>query len=473
MAAPAIVWFRRDLRLADHVALTAASSADRPVIPLFIWSPEDEGEWAPGAASRWWLHQSLEALGSQLADVGSRLILRRGPALDVLRELIEDAQAEAVFWHRRYDPASRKRDEKVKKALGDDGIEATSFNGSLLLEPWEVKTQKGDPYQVFTPFWRTCRKQLDPDEPLPAPDALVPPQRWPDSDALKSFALEPELAWPDGIAERWHPRDEGAHQRLDSFARDRVEDYPSDRDIPSVAGTSSLSPHLHFGEISPRQVYHRLAAHDGSGADKFLAEIGWREFAHHLLLHFPHTPDQPLREAFADYPWEDDAESLRAWQRGRTGYPIVDAGMRELWATGWMHNRVRMSVASFLVKDLHLPWQAGARWFWDTLVDADLANNTLGWQWSAGCGADAAPYFRIFNPVTQGERYDPQGAYIRRWVPELRELPDKLIHKPWKASAARLAEAGVTLGEDYPEPIVDHSVARDKALEGFERIKGK
>jgi len=481
MARPAIVWFRQDLRLTDNPALHAAVARGATVVPLFIWAPDEEGRWAPGAAARWWLHQSLSALDSDLRALGSRLLLLRGPSLAALRAVLRQTGATAVFWNRRYEPAVVARDAEIERALRADGVEVESANAALLVEPWQVATKTGGPYQVFTPFWRACRAQLAPSRPLPRPQRLDAPTVWPPGLDLADLRLEPAIDWAAAMRAAWTPGEDGAHARLEEFARGPIAGYAERRDVPGEASTSRLSPHLHFGEIGPRQIWQHIdvaGAGDArpgavAGAEKFLAEVGWREFAHHLLFHFPETPERPLRSAFAAFPWANDAVALRAWQRGQTGYPIVDAGLRELWATGWMHNRVRMIVASFLVKDLRLPWQDGAAWFWETLVDADLASNTLGWQWTAGCGADAAPYFRVFNPITQGEKFDPRGTYVRRWVPELRELPDAVVHKPWTANACTLAAAGVALGSDYPRPIVDHAVAREQALAAFARLNGR
>lgn len=474
-----LVWLRIDLRLADNPALHAAVKAGGAVVPVFIWSPEEESPWSPGGASNWWLHQSLVALESQLRAVGSRLVVRRGAALVELRQLANETGAKRVFWNRRYEPACIASDKSVKEALRADGIEAESFNAALLHEPWTIQNQSGKPFQVFTPFWRHCLAKPDPSEPLPAPKQIASPSRWPQSLALAELRLEPRIQWAEGFRAAWQPGEAGAREALKKFLSGTFDDYSEQRNRPDVIGTSRLSPHLHFGEISPRQVWHGLkamAAKRGLAVaqwrdSQFLAEVGWREFAHHLLFHFPHTPAEPLRADFKKFPWRKDAAWLKAWQKGRTGFPIVDAGMRELWTTGWMHNRVRMIVASFLVKDLLLPWQEGAKWFWDTLVDADLAQNTLGWQWSAGCGADAAPYFRVFNPTTQGEKFDPNGEYLRRWCPELAKLPAKWIHQPDKAPAAVLRAAGVEIGRDYPAPIVSHAIAREVALEAFARIR--
>jgi deoxyribodipyrimidine photo-lyase len=475
---PTIVWFRNDLRLKDHPALLAACAQRAPVVPVFLWSQEGEQQWSPGAASRWWLHQSLTALGNELARRGSRLIVRRGPILKALQSLVAEMQVSAVFWNRCFEPGALKRDAAVETALAGQGIEGRSFPGNLLHEPSEVKTQYGGPYQVFTPFWNACRQLPPPPRPRPAPGGIAAPSRWPGSIPIEELELEPAIDWAVGLRKTWKPGSAGAEEGLAEFLTDAVSMYPEHRDRPDLRGSSRLSPHLHFGEISVRKVWH--AVHEAarkrggkaqSDAVSFLRQLGWRDFARHLLFHFPHTVDQPLRPEFERFPWRADSRMLRAWQRGKTGFPIVDAGMRELWTTGWMHNRVRMIAASFLVKDLLIPWQQGAEWFWDTLVDADLANNTLGWQWTAGCGADAAPFFRIFNPVLQGKKFDPQGGYVRRWIPEIAGLPDRWIHEPGKAPAAVLKEAGVKLGRNYPAPIVDHDEARRQALAAYRGIK--
>lgn len=479
MIPPSLVWFRLDLRLVDNPAFTAAVKRGGPVIPVFVWAPEEEIDWPPGAASRWWLHQSLRSLGASLGELGARLILRRGPSLAALRELARQTGAGAVFWNRRYEPAVIARDTSVKDGLRSDGLAVESYNGALLFEPWTIANQSGRPFQVFSPFWRHCLKLPEPPALQDPPASLTKPSRWPGSESLSSLGLEPKTDWAGGFREAWKPGEAGARQNLDRFCRQAFADYGEQRNRPDLAGTSRLSPHLHFGEIGPRQIWGALrdqAAANGLAEtswrdSQFLAEIGWREFAHHLLFHFPHTPTQPLRPEFSRFPWRKDEGALKAWQRGCTGYPIVDAGLRELWATGWMHNRVRMIAASFLVKDLLLDWTAGARWFWDTLVDADLASNTLGWQWTAGCGADAAPYFRVFNPVSQGLKFDPQGDYVRRWVPELAGLPPDWIHRPWEAPAPVLKAAGVILDRDYPRPIVSHAIAREVALEALATIK--
>jgi deoxyribodipyrimidine photo-lyase len=349
----------------------------------------------------------------------------------------------------------------------------------LLHEPWTIQNQSRKPFQVFTPFWKHCLTKPDPAEPLPAPRKITAPGQWSKSLPIEALELEPRIKWAEGMRAAWQPGEAGARGQLERFLSSAFENYSNGRNRPDLVGTSRLSPHLHFGEISPRQIWHgvrRMAEKRGLSVvqwrnSQFLAEVGWREFAHHLLYHFPHTPAEPLRVGFKKFPWRRDASLLKAWQQGRTGYPIVDAGMRELWTTGWMHNRVRMIVASFLVKDLLLSWQEGAAWFWDTLVDADLAQNTLGWQWAAGCGADAAPYFRVFNPVSQGEKFDPQGDYVRKWCPELAKLSNTWLHQPWKAPDEVLAHCAIDPGRTYPKPIVCHAIAREVALEAFAKLK--
>ncbi len=474
-----LVWFRQDLRLQDNPALHAALVRGGAVIPVYILDDAGEGRWAPGGASRWWLHHSLAALDASLRERGLRLVLARGDAETVLRDLIKQTGATALHWNRRYEPASIARDAAVKTAFGADGVEVKSFAASVLFEPHTVKNKTGGPFQVFTPFWKHCLT-LEVPEPVKLPAGpWRAPEKWPRSLALNELGLLPRIPWDEGFRPAWQPGEAGAAKRLKHFLARAVEEYADERNRPDKDGTSALSPHLHFGEISPRQIWAAVRAlskdtgvfPSSRGAQVFLSEVGWREFAYHLLYHFPHTPEAPLRAEFAAFPWREDAAQLRAWQRGQTGYPILDAGMRQLWATGWMHNRVRMIVASFLVKHLRLSWQEGAAWFWDTLVDADLAANTLGWQWTAGCGADAAPYFRIFNPILQGLKFDPNGDYVRRWVPELGRLSPELIHQPWTATPLELRAAGVTLGETYPAPMVDHGAARDAALAALESIR--
>jgi deoxyribodipyrimidine photo-lyase len=465
-----ILWFRQDLRLDDHDAVLAAAARGE-VVPVYVWDPEGDGRWAPGGASRWWLDRSLRSLASALEAVGTRLVVRRGDSASMLAALAKEVGSDRVIASRRFEAAAIEQERSVSKALLAIGASLDLHLTSLLFAPESIRSGSGEPYRVFTPYWRTCLKATG----EIAPKHLAPPKRMPRGDSIDSLGLAPTIPWDAGLDEMWTPGEGGARARLSTFGRAAIDDYGAGRDRPEIAGTSLLSPHLHFGEISPRRVWHRFASREGrsADADKFLAEIGWREFAHHVLVAFPRTSDRPLRSEFERFPWRRDAKSLRAWQRGETGYPMVDAGMRQLWRTGWMHNRVRMIVASFLVKHLLLSWNSGAEWFWDTLVDADLASNTLGWQWSGGCGADAAPYFRIFNPVLQGEKFDPDGAYVRRWVPELAKVPRKFVHRPWEAPPETLRAAGVALGRDYPRPIVDHAMARARALEALSAITSK
>ena len=468
-SASTLVWFRKDLRLADHPALWAAAKRGA-VIPVFIWAPEEEGAWSPGAASHWWLHHALDCLDRELQHLGSRLLLRRGPTAAVLLSLVREGNADAVYWNRRYEPVAVARDARVTRCLKQQGIGVKSFEGALLHEPGTVMTKSGGPFQVFTPFWKACLAQGPPEAPLPKPAVLQNPATWPQGNDLDYLKLKPRVDWAAGLRTAWAPGSQGGQTRLERFVATAHETYQEDRDRVDLEGFSRLSPHLHFGEVSPRQVWAAVArVHSAQGAlgDPFLRQIGWREFAHHLLCHFPHTPEKPLRASFKAFPWERNEAVLKCWQQGQTGVPLVDAAMRHLWHEGWMPNRARMVVASYLTKNLLMSWQAGAAWFWDTLVDADLANNTFGWQWTAGCGADAAPYFRIFNPVSQAVRYDPDGDYIRRWVPALRPLPPPWLFKPWEASAAVQASVGTA----YPEPLVDLRFSRERALHAYQKMR--
>jgi deoxyribodipyrimidine photo-lyase len=475
-AAPALVWLRNELRVADNPALSAAADSGRPVPVLYVLDDETAGEWALGGAARWWLHKSLEALGSALHERGVQLIRRRGRAEQVVPAVAEALGAGAVFWNRRYEPWAKAADAALKATLKDQGLDVRSFNGALLVEPWDMETKTGGPYKVFTPYWRALKNRIDDPDPLPAPGPM-PPARSIASDELARWDLLPSQPdWAGGLREAWTPGEAGAHKRLEAFASSALDVYDDERNRPDHDGTSRLSPHLRFGEISPRQIWRRVsqaraAGGSDTGAESFLSEIGWREFSYNLLHHFPDFPDGNFQKKFDAFPWKDDAAGYKAWTKGQTGFPIVDAGMRQLYATGWMHNRVRMITASFLIKDLLVDWRRGEAWFWDTLVDADLASNSAGWQWTAGSGADAAPYFRIFNPVSQGQKFDPNGDYVRRWVPELARLPKKYIHAPWTADSAMLADAGVVLGRTYPKPIVDHAEARKRALAAFDAIK--
>jgi len=466
---PVIVWFRRNLRLHDNPALCAAADSGHPVLAVYVSDSLDTG-----GASRWWLHHSLSSLDAELKAHGAGLVVRSGDAVDRLCDIVEKTGAGSMFFSRRYEPDARSQEAALEQALGDS-CELCGFDDSLIRRPESVMTGSGTPYKVFTPFWKSASGRGEPDRPAAKPAELTTTTAGLDAGDIDDLELLPTgTDWASGLRDAWKPGEDGAFERLDA-ACEIAADYDEDRDRPDIDGTSRLSPHLHFGELSPRQVWHDLLSatppSGRKGTDALLRQLYWRDFSAYLLYHFPRLPDEPLRAEFRHFPWTDDAEGLKAWQRGQTGYPIVDAGMRQLWETGWMHNRVRMIVASFLVKDLLVPWQAGAEWFLDTLVDADLANNSAGWQWVAGCGTDAAPYFRIFNPVLQGKKFDPMGDYVRRWVPELERLPAKHIQEPWKADIDEQKSANVIIGEDYPAPIVDHGEARDLALQAYRAIR--
>ena len=468
----ALVWFRRDLRLRDNPALSYALAHANTVVPVYVFAPEEDGEWQPGAASQWWLHHSLSALDSTLRERGARLILRRGPTRAALAELIHESGATLLTFNRLYEPALRRRDQEVEQSFASS-VDVETFNGNLLFEPGTVRNGEARPYKVFTAFWRKTEPQLDTLRiPARAPRKVAMPTTSLSSLSTADFELLPRVRWDGGLGERWQPGEAGAAQALKDFDK-TANGYDASRNRPDLVGTSRFSPYLHFGELTPHQILARLRDERfvGVGPETFRRELGWREFAHHLLHDFPETATQPLDARFTRMPWSKRQTTQRKWQRGMTGYPIVDAGMRELWRTGWMHNRVRMIVASFFTKNLQHHWLDGARWFWETLVDADLANNTLGWQWTAGCGADAAPYYRVFNPTLQAERFDPQRAYVRLWIPELAQLPDRWIHRPWFAPPAVLKAAGVILGKHYPQPIVELNRSRDEALRAYQRIQ--
>ncbi|WP_129135950.1 deoxyribodipyrimidine photo-lyase [Luteimonas sp. YGD11-2] len=470
----ALVWFRNDLRLDDNPALRAAVEGGYQPLMVHIHAPGEEGDWPPGAASNAWRHRSLKALDDELRARGSMLRCFHGPTQATLESIAAAVDAEAVFWNRRYEPVVEARDTVIKRALRRAGLRAESFNGSLLFEPWEVETAQGDPYRVFTPFWKRARAQWRATRLWQAPQqfpALEDEDAVPHGVPLEGLHLAPRRGWDHGCWERFMPGEAGAARALSHFLQADPGSYRETRDIPGIDGTSRLSPHLHFGEIAVARVAHVVIDADlGDAGDAYLAQLGWREFAHHLLHHYPHTVDADLDPRFADFPWQRPQQGvLAAWQRGRTGVPIIDAGMRELWQTGWMHNRVRMLAASYLTKHLRLHWRHGARWFWDTLVDADLANNTMGWQWVAGTGADAAPYFRIFNPVLQARRFDPDAAYISRWLPELQVLPPAHRFAPWDAPAAMLKQV-----QDYPHaPLVGIAEGRQAALDVYAQVTRK
>ncbi|MGA8164491.1 MAG: deoxyribodipyrimidine photo-lyase [Waddliaceae bacterium] len=463
-----IVWHYRDLRMEDHPALSYAVSTKLPVLPLYIHDVAGDGPWAPGSAGKWWLHHSLQNLRERYLLAGSDLIIRKGNAKQVLAALLKEFPLKEACWIERYQPSRRQRDEAIRQWLDKHGCKVSVFQGNYLMDPDDVRTSKGKPYVVFTPFFRAVYATADWGGIL-----LKPPDmqkgRLPSSESLDDLHLLTKKPWGKQIPCLWKPGRSGAEENLQYFCDHHLTSYESKRDFLAVNATSRLSPHLAFGELSPREVWERCSKLPYP--EPFLRQLLWREFSNAFLYHFPSSTEHSWREEFEQYPWADNAKALAQWKQGKTGYPIVDAAMRQLWETGWMHNRARLIVGSFLVKDLFIHWIEGARWFWETLVDADLANNTLGWQWVAGSGPDAAPYFRIFNPILQGKKFDPEGSYVRTYVPELAKLPTRWIHTPWEAPASLLADAGIVLGKDYPLPMVDHGQARRKALKGYQNIK--
>lgn len=477
---PIIMWFRADLRLRDNPALAAAVATGKTIIPVYIQDDEAAGIWRRGAASRWWLHHSLQALDSALQKAGFHpLVYFQGAAASALQDLIATTKADTVFWNRCYEPWAMKRDKAIKSDLRTQGLEAQSFQAGLLFEPWDTVNKSGSSYKVYTPFSKACFERAD--HLRPPIDKATPQKKHTQEPLIKGkslleLQLRPDIKWYKTMAAKWTPGEDGAQRQFSDFLTQGLATYKSTRDFPAdESGISHLSPHLHFGEISPHQIWHdaraAIAAHPQdtiffSHAHGWLRQLLWREFSYHLLYHAPDFPEQPWNKRFTNFAWQQDDAALDRWKHGQTGYPIVDAGMRELWQTGWMHNRVRMIVGSFLVKNLLLHWREGEDWFWDTLVDADLGNNAAGWQWIAGCGADAAPYFRVFNPVLQSKKFDPNGAYIRRYVPELAEIPDAFIHTPWDAPPMIR-----NLAKNYPSPMVDLSTSRDRALKTYAESK--
>ena len=471
--------FRNDLRLKDNMALAAAVSDGSKVLPLYILD-EEEGPWSIGSASRWWLHHSLTALKNDIESLGGRLYLRRGNTLQILEQLLSHVDISRLYFSRAYEPQQTKIEDAIYERWHKQ-LEVKRYGGYLLFEPEQVLTGQGQPYKVFTPFWKAC---LTKQAPHPGKQTGFKASDFYchdiETDAVDDWQLLPvKPDWSAGLGDKWQPGERGADKALKVFIQSALAHYEEDRNRPDRPGTSRLSPHLHFGEIAPARVWHAIqqaSAGDEQMAEQalsYIRELGWRDFSNHLLFNWPDLPDKPFRPEYDSFPWQQDKSALRAWQRGETGYPIVDAGMRQLWHSGWMHNRVRMIVGSFLVKHLLLHWRDGEQWFWDTLVDADLANNAAGWQWVAGSGADAAPYFRVFNPILQGKKFDPDGDYVRQWVPELARLGSRYIHEPWQADATTLTAAGIELGKNYPEPLIEHGLGRQRALDAFAAFKGR
>jgi deoxyribodipyrimidine photo-lyase len=466
-----VVWFRNDLRLHDHPALSAAARSGLPAATCYVH--DEQAAEAPGAARRWWLHGSLAALGEQIAARGGTLALRRGPAAATVAAFAAENAATEVHCSKSYTPHGRRVEAELAAALAAQGIRFVTHAGDLLFEPEQVRSQSGQPFKVFTAFWNACQRLEAIGTPLPVPALRLARPAQP-GQLLESLELTPSSPnWALGLEDAWTPGEEAARSRLAAFVDGPVGAYRAERDRPDHEGSSRLSPALSFGEVSARTVWAAAAKHASEGATAFVRELGWREFARHLVWHWPKFTSESFRAEFRRFPWREDAAALRRWQRGLTGYPLVDAGMRQLWQTGWMHNRVRMVAASFLTKHLLLEWQHGAAWFWDTLVDADLANNSVGWQWVAGSGADAAPYFRIFNPVLQAQKFDPDGRYVRSWLPELTELPTRFVHDPAGAPPAVLRAAGVELGTTYPAPVIPHAAARARALSAYATARSR
>ena len=468
-----ICWFRRDLRIHDNPALYNAAK-EGLVLPIYILDDSNSAEYATGSASKVWLHHSLIALNLKLQG---NLIVNRGNPIEILTKLVNFYKIDNVYWNRCYEPWQMDRDKNIKKALEERSVKVTSYNASLLWEPWSILKSDGAPYKVFTPFYKKgCLDSSGPRAPLTEPARITYVKNANPTD-VNDLRLLPKIEWNNKFEQYWAIGEDAAYKRLDNFLESGLKDYKKNRNFPSKDNVSRLSPYLHFGEISPNYIWHKVITQENKGyvqdVEHFCSELGWREFSYYLLYHFPQLPKQNLNSKFDIFPWREDKKLLKLWQKGKTGIPIVDAGMRQLWKTGYMHNRVRMIVASFLVKNLLLDWRHGEKWFWDCLLDADLANNSASWQWVTGCGADAAPYFRIFNPVLQGQKFDPAGDYTRKFVPELKNLPDKYLFNPWEARGNVLIGTGISLGKDYPKPIVDLKESRNRALEAFASLKNQ
>lgn len=464
-----LVWLRNDLRVEDNPALHAAVERSKDILAVYIYHESKNCDLSHGGASKWWLHFALKDLQQILQKVGGHLIIRKEEDIgSCLLELITQAEIDAVFWNRRYEPEGVRIDTEVKKFLKNEGVDVQSFVGGVLNEPHEIQNKSGKPFQVFTPYWRKVR-EIEVLTPLPR---IIKMKGIKVSGlSLEELELLPDIAWDEMFYKSWNPTREGAELKLQEMVASKALNYTEQRDIPSLDGTSCLSAWLHFGQLSCREIYDALKVQGSKVEEGYIRQLYWRDFAHHLMYHFPHSVKNSLKKDYDIFPWKENDKLAEKWRRGETGYPIVDAGMRQLWQTGWMHNRVRMIAASFLVKHLLQDWRVGLDWFWDTLLDADLANNVMGWQWCGGCGADAAPYFRIFNPVSQGERFDPDGEYVKKYIPELSNLPKKYIHQPWELTDLELAAYGLKLGEDYPRPVIGLKEGRQQALDAFQKYK--
>ncbi len=465
-----LVWFRRDLRLQDNSALLSAIASGAEILPVYIHGVNQPKQLSEGGASQWWLHHALADLDAQLKDVGADLYLEQSDDVcEALCSLVREYNIDAVFWNRRYQPDAIKLDTDVKKQLVADGVEVESFNSSVLNEPHAISNLSGRPYQVFTPYWKRCR---DIEVPI-LTDVNLDAARWVNATGrdLDMLSLLPQIPWDKTFYKTWQPTRKAAKERLKLFSKKPVREYNIARDMMSDDGTSRMAPYLHFGQIGVREIYHYLKDSGETVMHGYVRQLYWRDFSHHLIYHFPHSVEKSLRPEYEQFPWKNSEEMVARWRKAQTGYPVIDAAMRQLWETGWMHNRARMVVGSFLVKHLLQEWQSGADWFWDTLVDADLPNNTMGWQWVGGCGADAAPYFRVFNPLLQAKKFDKDGEYVRRYLPELAKIPGKLIHEPWELTEIELAAYGVKLGDTYPERMINLSEGRDGALNAYREFK--
>lgn len=461
-------WFRHDLRLTDNPSFAAAANAGT-ILPVYLLDTTHSQTKPLGAASRCWLHKALLALNESLED---KLVIATGDPLLIIPKLAKEYHIDEVHWNRCYEPWQIKRDTQLKLALREKGITVTTHNGSLLWEPWDIQKKDGGHYKVFTPFYRKgCLSFTPPRNPIPKPDRIDYLPHQGSSNKIDSLQLLPNKNWSSQVMQHWQVGELAAMNRLNTFIESGLLDYAEGRNRPGEANISRLSPHLRWGEISPNQVWYAIKAlEQNANTDCFLSELGWREFSYSLLYYYPTLWQDNLQQKFDRFPWQQNKTLLNAWQRGMTGYPIVDAGMRELWQTGFMHNRVRMITASFLVKNCLIHWHEGEKWFWDCLLDADLASNSASWQWVAGCGADAAPFFRIFNPITQGKKFDPAGHYTKQYVPELSALPDRYLHAPWETPQRILDEAGIVIGKTYPKPALDLPASRERALAAYKAL---